>query len=468
MQWWILFCAFVCIASGVVYENIMVHATPYLSSSFEESNYTNTYTTQFRSGLQVTDIMPTYGDITGVSSNGSHTAGTSWNVRDPQIHNGLIVFDTHTNDTTNRLRIDAGESVTVQIRWHDADNRNADLNLYVSNGTYYHISREDQWNDNTSTSAESVTFMSSNNNDTNWDISIGIIGTAVPNWIELFVGGNHSTLEYDIGRDAIHGVIYEGISDYTPVEVIITTHNPACTAVFLNYINVTRLTDVRPHWPYGGGYSNDGYKYGINITTIVWPYEANSTIAAIVERPEVISVAAYPYIMQNTTLTKSSQLLSQSVNPNAKFSPGVPDCYPVHQIMIGLIMDKMEWWEGAGPDAEPATSWVGVASSPTVEYDKNPVDLTLDPTPWSDRHLESGIYWYGDLMAISIVTHDVNATWVYMKENSVLVASVVGHNDTRDTVGIVGGYVPLSFIWPLWDREEVVNIRVSGPPIPLQ
>ena len=338
MQWHILFCISVCITLGAVYENITVHATPYMTSGLEKLNHINTYTIQSGSGLQVTDTVPVYGDTAGAISNGSHTAGTGWNVRDPQIHNGLIVFDTRTNDTTNRLKMDADKPVTVQIRWHDADNRNADLNLYVSNGTYYHISREDQWNGKTGTSAESVTFVSSNSNDTSWDISIGVIGTAVPDWIELFVGGSHSTLEYDAGKDAIPGVIYEDISDYTPVEVIITTHNPACTAVFLNYINVTRLTDVRPHWPYGGGYSQDGYEHGINITTIVWPYDANSTIAAIVERPEVISVAAYPYITQNTTLAKSSQLLSHVVNPDAEFSPGVPDCYPVHQIMIGLIM----------------------------------------------------------------------------------------------------------------------------------
>ena len=206
-----------------------------------------------------------------------------------------------------------------------------------------------------------MTFVSLNSNDTGWDISIGVIGTAVPDWIELFVVGSHSTLEYDAGKDAIPSVIYEDISDYTPMEVIITTHHPACTAVFLKYINVTRLTDVRPHWPYGGGYSQDEYEHGINITTIVWPYDANSTIAAIVETGDN-QRTAYPNIIQNTTLAKSPQLLSHVVNPDAKFSPGVPDCYPVHQIMIGLIMDKMEWWEGAGPDAKPATGWAGTTS----------------------------------------------------------------------------------------------------------
>ena len=390
--------------------------------------------------------------------------GGEWSVRDPPMYGNLVVFDTATNDTTNRLEANAGEPVSVWLWWHDMDSNSTDLNLLVSNGTYYHagVTADPRRGDSTMP-VESVAFVPPS--DGGWEISVGITGTAVPDRIQLFVGGINGSLEHHAGKSAYNSGL-GAVPDHTAVELVITTHYPPCTAMFLNHINVTRLTDVRPHWSWDTGlvgYSDEEYERGINVTAVVWPRDADETMSAIADRPEVLGVAAYPHGTQNAA--GPSTLLALVANPDPEsYSGGVPVCRPVSQEVLDLVMGGLGW-AGAGPDAEPAASRAGASSEPAAQPVTSQADLALDSIVWSERYVKSGVYYYGDFLGVSVVTDVVNATWAYMRENGALVTGVLGENDPRDTVGLVDGYAPLSLIFPLWEREEVVNVRTLHQPL---
>ena len=245
--------------------------------------------------------------------------GGDWGVRDPPMYNNLVVFDTATNDTTNRFEASAGEPVSVWLWWHDVDSSNTDLDLLVSNGTHHHTGVTDRRGGGQAPPFESVAFVPPS--DGGWEISIGVVGTAVPDRIQLFVGGINNSLEHHADKSA-YGSSLGAAPDHTVVELVVTTHYPPCTALFLNHINVTRLTAVRPHWSWDTGlvgYSDEEYERGINVTAIVWPRDANETMSAIAERPEVLGVAAYPHDAQNAAGTLPAVGAGHQPQPGASF-----------------------------------------------------------------------------------------------------------------------------------------------------
>ena len=79
---------------------------------------------------------------------------------------------------------------------------------------------------------ESVAFVPPS--DGGWEISVGITGTAVPDRIQLFVGGINGSLEHHAGKSAYDSSL-GAVPDHTAVELVITTHYPPCTAMFLNH-----------------------------------------------------------------------------------------------------------------------------------------------------------------------------------------------------------------------------------------
>ena len=510
MRQWVIFAAVVCIVTGMAYGINASHAPTYLVVTAQGSETNDSfcygdsapeampYTNGIRDGMHTNEVtyrmadngintvstslvVPVDGPGGGTDApdavdyavdNGivwigiavDYEYGGEWSVRDPPMYGNLVVFDAATNDTTNRLEANAGEPVSVWLWWHDMDSNNTDLNLLVSNGTHYHAGvTADQRRGDSTMPVESVAFVPPS--DGGWEISVGIAGTAVPDRIQLFVGGIAGSLEHHAGKSAYDSGL-GAVPDHAAVELVITTHYPPCTAMFLNHINVTRLTDVRPHWSWDTGlvgYSDEEYERGVNVTAVVWPRDADETMSAIAERPEVLGVAAYPRGTQNAA--GPSTLLALVANPDPEsHSGGVPVCRPVSQEVLDLVMGGLGW-AGAGPDAEPAASRAGASSEPAAQPVTSQADLALDSIVWSERYVKSGVYYYGDFLGVSVVTDVVNATWAYMRENGALVTGVLGENDPRDTVGLVDGYAPLSLIFPLWEREEVVNVRTLHPPL---
>ena len=106
-------------------------------------------------------------------------------------------------------------------------------------------------------------------------------------------------------------------SEPDPINLVITTHNPACTAAHLDYLGAVRLTDVKPWIRHGAsGYTHNEIANGVNVTAIIWERDSNITIRSVLERPEVSGVAAYSRVTPNST--EAVALLAKYDNPDVK------------------------------------------------------------------------------------------------------------------------------------------------------
>lgn len=414
-------------------------------------------------------------NVTRVNTAENYAGGNDWSIRNPRTNNWLVVFGTG-NDTTNQFGASAGQRVNVWLQWYDADNNNADLNLLVT-GASQHTGVADQWGGTSAVPTESVTFVPASSGQ--WNISLAVIGTAVPDWIRLFIDGSTGDLEYHTSEGTItnpaesgnhgmpaadapaaSGAAYWSDLDNAIVELVITTHNPACTAAFLNHIDVTRLTDVRPHFRDGvRGYSADEYESGINVTAIIWPHQTNETVAAVVERTEVSRVAAYLHIVNatspalNATSPEQRQLLALAINTNVEKDRTPLRCDPLSYAIAKALLDDVGW--AGSPNAGPTG-----ASDPDAKRDAGPVALTIDRIPISDLERDrDGTVHYGDLLGVGIGTNNVNATWAYLKENGALVTHVRGEDRQPGSYGYLIAFIRPLLVWDIIERDEVLEIQ---------
>ena len=249
----------------------------------------------------------------------------------------------------------------------------------------------------------------------------------------------------------------------TVVLLNITTHNPACTAAFLNHTDITRLTDVWPQYRDGvPKYGPDEYERGINITAIIWSHQTNETVAVVVEQMEVSRVAAYLHAAQNATSPEQPRLLALAIDPDVEKFTGPSPCHPLSYNIAEALLDEIGW-AGAGPNARPTgppNADPTGASSQDREQDSGPVTLAIDRIPFSDLELGRwGTTHYGDLFGLGIATNNTTATWTYLKENGALVTRVVDENDQPDRYGRILAYIPPSLVWGIIERDEVLEIQ---------
>ena len=252
--------------------------------------------------------------------------------------------------------------------------------------------------------------------------------------------------------------------------LVITTYQPWCTALELNHLNITRLTDVYPYYRFDGGYGYDPaeLRSGIKVTAIIWEQDADMTIPAILEQPEVVSIAMYSPVIQNATT--STKLLELNVNNNAAWRGDsisrCGDAVDTHVIQILLDLMGLEGAEpGTGPVGLPPgnrTASDGPMGHASVSAEPEP--LTLDPRPPGLPDPESRIYYYGDLMGVSISTYGNVATdiWRYLKDNGAIVYSVHPH----ESVDRLGAYVPPSVLWSLSTMDDIRKINPVEPAYP--
>ena len=267
-----------------------------------------------------------------------------------------------------------------------------------------------------------------------------------------------------------------------PVELVITTHNPVCTAVFLHHIDVARLTDVRPlpampHYYGSDAYSIDELRNGTGVSAVVWPHQVNGTMRAILEQPEVISVAAYPYAAPNATHSGWPEPLALAANPQAGVMPDPIDppyrCATVGSYFkLGLMMESIGWAGVSAPVPAPDIS--GASESDmlcSVVLERQctlppgasgvafkPPPLTLDREPGFDAQADprNKILYYDGLMNVEIRTYNVTDTWAYLKANGALVVDVSG---VDEPFGIVGAYIPPPLMWSLYMEENTFSVR---------
>lgn len=369
----------------------------------------NTYTGRMLALDAINQI--TKNNITWIDVSGNYTGGKSWSAMEPQTYNGLIVFDSGTNDIKNQLKTDAGELVTVWLHWHDKDNHNTDLNLYVDNGTHYHISRADQLNESSAVQAESVAFVPSNDN--NWNISIGVMGTAIPDWIQLFVDGINHPLEYHTVEGAVPGAIFEYDSSDAQASLVITTHNPACTAIFLSGYDVARQMAIH----HDNLYPIVDLQNGVNITYIIHADDTYKLVSELGDRQEVSSVASY-------SIDTSPRLLAQDTNPNVyMLYPGISPCFEVQSSqMIYNAVGSMR-------------------------------DVDLGPVRASDSVL------YPGLIIAHIDTSNFSETRKYLKENGASIGLTFLYQDGS---GAIEAYIPVHIMSSLQGLDHITMVDDPG------
>ena len=277
----------------------------------------------------------------------------------------------------------------------------------------------------------------------------------------LFAAVQVVQLTADAADRAAHG---NGQGSAT-VSLSITTHNPACTAVHLDYLGTTRLTDVRPWYRNGTlGYTHDEIVNGVNIIAVIWAHDSNMTIPSILERPEVSSVATYSYIAPNSTETPA--LLAQANNTGVIWPDmGLPTkCGTLRPHMILLVMDVVGWG-GAEPGTGPRGAMSANGTEPGSDGpagqgltdDKSggpaaagPAPLTLDNLVGERVDPESGLVYIGDMIGVKISAYNTTVVWEYLKENGALVTNV--------SLVRVESFVPPSLLGPLSFRDDVYNI----------
>ena len=101
----------------------------------------------------------------------------------------------------------------------------------------------------------------------------------------------------------------------TPVHLVITTHNPSCTAVHLDRFEAVRLTDVRVTERDGVfGYSADEFRNGVNITAVVWVHEIHKIVSELQWHTTIRNMAVYLPVTPNSTLSELPILLMSYTN----------------------------------------------------------------------------------------------------------------------------------------------------------
>ena len=256
--------------------------------------------------------------------------------------------------------------------------------------------------------------------------------------------------KFPTASDLESNVAYGNASDPMPISLVITTRNPPCTATHLDYIGVTRLTDVQPYWRDGVyGYSANEYVLGINVTAVVWAHEAYRTVSEMVEQPAVDRVAVYSSIAYNTTLPKQQTLLTLDINPD----PEMPEVYgfPTHcsipLTFIEHVLDDIGWAGASNPTPMSKPVQKPATISDPLVLDQHP--------PWSVDP-ESGIVYSGDLMFVGIYTYNATGTWMFLKGNGALVTYA---EDDAEYVGYVAAYMPLSLMWPLFEMDHITAVK---------
>ena len=267
-----------------------------------------------------------------------------------------------------------------------------------------------------------------------------------------------------VATTTTESVVAVDVNDSTAI-LTITTYQPWCTALELNHLNITRLTDVYPYYRNGTfGYDTDEeLRNGINITAVIWKHDFNMISLDLLEQPEVTNVAMHSLIVQNATT--SVVLVEEIANHNATWRGDyISYCGTAVDINTLMLMLDLMGLEGAEPGSGPRgippsnrTEMGGVSGAGGTE----PEPLKLDPRPDGLPDPESRIYYHGDLMFVSITTYGNAATdiWRYLKDNGALVFDVNYGENTDE----IGAYVPPSILWHLSTMDDIRKIIPIEP-----
>ena len=203
----------------------------------------------------------------------------------------------------------------------------------------------------------------------------------------------------------VPGVAHAIDTSHAPVYLVVTTHNPACTAVFLSSYNVTRQSDLLYNYEYG----TEDFTDGINMTFAAHAGEGPELVALLADREEVSNVALY-------SADEPPMLLEHVFKPEV------------------FIWDNT----GRGP-CEVSRQLLQHAVGALRDGDSAP---------------------YRNLVGVNIYTENVADTLVYITENGGVVSLVAENKD--DISGEVQARVPVPLLMNLSRADHVIHVVELG------
>ena len=202
--------------------------------------------------------------------------------------------------------------------------------------------------------------------------------------------------------------------DNTPVNLVVTTHSPGCTAIFLLEYDVTRKTELRPTHLY----SLEEVENGLNMTFGTHAAVASKLVPLLADRGEISSVASY-------SAGPSPVLLAHDTNPDIDTNPftgTINLCDVLREPLLGAAVDALL-----------------ADSGPTVASGSTP---------------------YRNLVPITLDTDNFAETLTYLKEGGAVIHLVL---EDTDGGGSIEASVPLPLLLFLYGLDHVTDLRELMP-----
>ena len=161
-------------------------------------------------------------------------------------------------------------------------------------------------------------------------------------------------IQYEPGQGSavsIDGIAYPATGSDMPVNLVVTTHNPACTAIFMHGRDGVALqTELRPDPITANSYTAEEIRAGINLTYATTARMAGELMPALVERRDVLSVASYsasdqPELLANAT----SSLIDDRCVDN-------PMPFDMFQAVYDVVLQSSSDSGGLGASASSGSS----------------------------------------------------------------------------------------------------------------
>ena len=206
--------------------------------------------------------------------------------------------------------------------------------------------------------------------------------------------------------DADHST-YGNSQDDAPVNLVVTTHSPGCTTIFLLEYDVNRKTELRPTHLYSLGEMENG----LNMTFGTHAAVASKLVPLLADRGEISSVASY-------SAGPSPILLEHDTNPDIDTNPftgTIQLCDVLREPLLGAAVDAL------------------LADSGT-----------------------SGSAPHQNLVPVRLDTDNLVETLTYLKENGAVVHLALESRD-GDGGGSIDASVPVSFLLPLSRNDQITH-----------
>ena len=232
----------------------------------------------------------------------------------------------------------------------------------------------------------------------------------------------------------------------TPVSLVVTTHDPGCTAIFVaGRDGVALQTQIRP-LPYRYSYTLNEITGGVSVTFAMPVYQADMLMPTLAGRGEVSSVTSY-------LAAEPPVLLANATNPNTRM-PADADDQECNGDKLGLSLYRVAHMEIVRASGHPGP-WDHVLDKEFLDYH----GVTLPDGDATGSATSEAVAY------VFISTGAGNAgPLAFLEENGVAINTAVDGTDGR--LGFISAYVPLSLLGQLSELEQVASVEFPAISIP--